>query len=65
MDEPIEFRDVHRERNQLLESIAQLKYLVSLVPDPNVRTSFQSHLEHYQAKLRHLEQPTAKAKSRP
>jgi hypothetical protein len=61
----LEFKDDDRERSRIKEAIENLKYLISKVPEDDVRASFQSHLAHYEAKLKRLSRPDDQAKGRP
>ena len=62
MGELIEFSDSDRERRNLLEAIANLKYLIQVVPESDVKASFLLHLEEYEARLKTLERSKTKAK---
>ena len=55
MGDLIEFRDSNKERRKLLDAIADMKYLISTVAEPEMKVSFQSHLNHYIAQLKCFE----------
>jgi outer membrane protein assembly factor BamD (BamD/ComL family) len=51
MGDLLEFRNSDADRQALFEAIANLKYLIQVVPESEVKTSFLLHLEEYEARL--------------